>query len=109
MRRRADRGRRRRPSAAPRCRRIARDGGSAAGWTAAGRLAGHRRQGENLDTVSRRYGVPSSAILSRQRAFELAGGQGRYALVVPVYNAGGRAVAAAKEGKGVRPRLGEAR
>jgi murein DD-endopeptidase MepM/ murein hydrolase activator NlpD len=76
-------------------------GGSAAGWTAVGGSAVTVAQGENLDTLSRRYGVPSAALLSANGLSSATEVKGGMHIVVPVYNAGDRAVAAAKEGKAV--------
>jgi len=75
--------------------------GSAAGWTAAGGTPVVVAQGETLDTLSRRYGVPSAALLSANGLSNAADVKGGMHMVVPVYNAGGRAVAAAPAGKAV--------
>jgi murein DD-endopeptidase MepM/ murein hydrolase activator NlpD len=75
--------------------------GSAAGWTAAGGTPVVVAQGETLDTLSRRYGVPSAALLSANGLSNSADVKGGMHMVVPVYNAGGRAVAAAPAGKTV--------
>src|SRR5271166_3543166 len=74
-------------------------GGSAAGWTAAGGTPVVVAQGETLDSVSRRYGVPAAALLSANglsAASEVKGGMrhGR-----PVYNRG--AVPSTAPGKAV--------
>ena len=75
-------------------------GGSAAGWTAVGGSAIVVAQGETLDSISQRYGVPAAALLSAnglKGASEVKSGM---KIVVPVYNAGdGKAVAAAKPAK----------
>ena len=76
-------------------------GGSAAGWTAVGGSPVVVAKGENLDTLSRRYGVPSAALLSANGLSSAADVKDGMHIVVPVYNAGERAVAAAKEGKAV--------
>ena len=75
--------------------------GSATGWTAAGGTPVVVAQGETLDTLSRRYGVPSAALLSANGLTNSADVKGGMHMVVPVYNAGGRAVAAAPAGKAV--------
>ena len=84
-------------------------GGSAAGWTAVGGSPVIVAQGENLDTLSRRYGVPSAALLSANGLSSAAEVKGGMHIVVPVYNAGDRAVAAGERRQGRRRRLGEAR
>ena len=70
-------------------------GGSAAGWSAAGGAPITVGEGETLDTVSRRYGVPASALLAANGLSSAAEVKGGTRMIVPVYNAGGRAVAAA--------------
>jgi murein DD-endopeptidase MepM/ murein hydrolase activator NlpD len=69
-------------------------GGSATGWTAAGGSPILVAQGETLDTLSRRYGVPSAALLNANGLGSPADVKGGMRIVVPVYNAGGHAVAA---------------
>ncbi len=86
-------------------------GGAARGWTAAGGTPVSVAQGETLDTLSRRYGVPASALLAANglsRASEVHGGMN---IVVPVYNAGsGHAVASASsEFEGGRRARGQIR
>ena len=81
--------------------------GAARGWTAAGGTPVTVAQGETLDTLSRRYGVPASALLAANglsRASEVHGGMN---IVVPVYNAGsGHAVASAeREDKSAKKKL----
>ncbi len=76
-------------------------GGSAAGWTAVGGSPVVVAQGENLDALSRRYGVPSSALLSANGLSSAADVKSGMHIVVPVYNAGGHAVASAAAGKAV--------
>ena len=71
--------------------------GSAAGWTAAGGTPVVVAQGESLDTLSRRYGVPSAALLTANGLSNAAEVKGGMHIVVPVYNAG----AAAPAGKAV--------
>ena len=76
-------------------------GGSAAGWTAVGGSPVVVAKGENLDTLSTRYGVPTAALLSANGLSSAADVKDGMHIVVPVYNSGGRAVAAAKGGKTV--------
>ena len=71
--------------------------GSPAGWSAVGGTPVVVASGETLDSLSRRYGVPAVRAAQRERPFEPCRGQGRHAHVVPVYSAGDRAVASAKE------------
>ncbi len=75
--------------------------GSAAGWSAVGGTPVVVAPGETLDSVSRRYGVPSAALLSANGLSNPAEVKGGMRIVVPVYNAGGRAVAAAPAAKAV--------
>ncbi len=70
-------------------------GGSAAGWSAAGGTPVVVANGDTLDTLSRRYGVPSAALLSANGLSSPADVKSGMRIVVPVYNAGGRAVASA--------------
>jgi murein DD-endopeptidase MepM/ murein hydrolase activator NlpD len=68
-------------------------GGSAAGWTAAGGSPIVVANGETLDTISGRYGVPASALLAANGLSSASEVKGGTRLVVPVYHADGRAVA----------------
>ncbi len=70
--------------------------GSAVGWTAVGGSPVVVAQGETLDSVSSRYGVPVSALLAANGLSNAAEVHGGMHLVVPVYHANGVAVAAAK-------------
>src|ERR1700728_1871832 len=70
-------------------------GGSAAGWTAAGGSPIVVADGETLDTVSGRYGVPASALLSANGLSNASEVKSGTHLVVPVYHADGHAVAGA--------------
>ncbi len=70
-------------------------GGKAAGWSAAGGTPVVVGSDENLDTLSRRYGVPASALLAANGLSSPAEVKGGTRLVVPVYSAGGRTVASA--------------
>ncbi len=73
--------------------------GSASGWTAAGGSPIVVAQGETLDTLSRRYGVPSAALLSANGLSSPSEVKGGMRVIVPVYNAGGHVVAAASARK----------
>jgi murein DD-endopeptidase MepM/ murein hydrolase activator NlpD len=68
-------------------------GGSAAGWTAAGGSPIVVANGETLDAISGRYGVPASALLAANGLSSASEVKGGTRLVVPVYHADGRAVA----------------
>jgi len=77
-------------------------GGSAVGWTAVGGSPIVVGAGENLDTISSRYGVPAAALLAANglsRASEVKSGM---RIVVPVYHEDGRAVASAEKEKSAR-------
>jgi murein DD-endopeptidase MepM/ murein hydrolase activator NlpD len=70
--------------------------GSATGWSARGGTPVVVSQNDNLETLSRRYGVPSAALMSANGLSSPAEVKGGMHLVIPVYNAGGgRAVAEA--------------
>jgi murein DD-endopeptidase MepM/ murein hydrolase activator NlpD len=79
-------------------------GGSAAGWTAAGGSPIVVANGETLDTISGRYGVPASALLAANGLSSASEVKGGTRLVVPVYHADGRAVAGAEKEKGAKKR-----
>ena len=68
-------------------------GGSAAGWTAAGGSPIVVANGETLDTISGRYGVPASALLAANGLSSASEVKSGTHLVVPVYHADGRSVA----------------
>jgi murein DD-endopeptidase MepM/ murein hydrolase activator NlpD len=74
-------------------------GGSAAGWSAVGGTPVTVANGETLDTLSRRYGVPSAALLRANGLSSPTEVKSGMRIVVPVYNAGGRAVASAAAGE----------
>jgi murein DD-endopeptidase MepM/ murein hydrolase activator NlpD len=74
-------------------------GGSAAGWSAVGGSPVVVGKGDNLDTLSRRYGVPSAALLAANGLSSPSEVKGGMRMVVPVYNAGSHAVAAASGAK----------
>ena len=74
-------------------------GGSAAGWTAAGGSPIVVENGETLDTISGRYGVPASALLAANGFSSASEVRSGTHLVVPVYHADGRAVASTEKEK----------
>src|ERR1700690_3636646 len=74
-------------------------GGSAAGWTAAGGSPIVVANGETLDTISGRYGVPASALLAANGLSSASDVKSGTHLVVPVYHADGRAVASTEKEK----------
>src|SRR5208283_140679 len=94
-------------SPAPVASATQRAGGSAAGWSAAGGTPVVVGQGESLDTLSRRYGVPAQALLAANGLSSPAEVKGGMRIVVPVYNAGGRAVASAPAAKTVADAAGK--
>ena len=77
-------------------------GGSAAGWSAAGGSPIVVANGETLDTISGRYGVPAAALLSANGFSSASEVRPGTRLVVPVYHADGRAVASAEKEKAAR-------
>jgi murein DD-endopeptidase MepM/ murein hydrolase activator NlpD len=77
-------------------------GGSAAGWTAAGGSPIVVANGESLDTLSGRYGVPASALLAANGLSSPSEVKNGMHLVVPVYHADGRAVAGAEKEKNAK-------
>jgi murein DD-endopeptidase MepM/ murein hydrolase activator NlpD len=79
-------------------------GGSAAGWTAAGGSPIVVANGETLDTISGRYGVPAAALLSANGLSNASEVKSGTHLVVPVYHADGHAVAGAESEKAVKKR-----
>jgi murein DD-endopeptidase MepM/ murein hydrolase activator NlpD len=72
-------------------------GGSASGWTAAGGSPIVVANGETLDSVSGRYGVPASALLAANGLSSASEVKSGMHLVVPVYHADGRAVASTEK------------
>jgi murein DD-endopeptidase MepM/ murein hydrolase activator NlpD len=62
-------------------------GGSAAGWTAVGGSPIVVAQGESVDSLSSRYGVPTAALLSANGLSSAAEVHGGMRIVVPVYHA----------------------
>ena len=79
-------------------------GGSAAGWTAAGGSPIVVGNGETLDTISGRYGVPAAALLSANGLSNASEVKSGTRLVVPVYHADSRAVASAESEKAEKKR-----
>ena len=79
-------------------------GGSAAGWTAAGGSPIVVANGETLDTISGRYGVPASALLAANGLSNASEVKSGMHIVVPVYHADGHAVASAEKEKAARNR-----
>jgi len=69
--------------------------GNIAGWSATGGTPIVLAQGETLNTISQRYGVPEAAILQSNGFSSAAQVQPGARLVVPVYNAGASAARAA--------------
>ena len=74
-------------------------GGSAAGWTASGGSPIVVGNGETLDAISSRYGVPASALLAANGLSSPSEVTSGTHLVVPVYHADGRAVASSDKEK----------
>ncbi len=74
-------------------------GGSAVGWTASGGSPIVVGDGETLDTISGRYGVPASALLAANGLSSPSEVKSGTHLVVPVYHADGHAVASADKEK----------
>jgi murein DD-endopeptidase MepM/ murein hydrolase activator NlpD len=72
-------------------------GGSSAGWSASGGSPIVVGNGETLDTISGRYGVPASALLAANGLSSASDVRGGMHLVVPVYHAGSGAVASAEK------------
>jgi murein DD-endopeptidase MepM/ murein hydrolase activator NlpD len=74
-------------------------GGSAAGWTAVGGSPIVVAQGETLDTLSARYGVPSAALLKANGLLHASQVTAGARIIVPVYHADGHEVASAEPSK----------
>jgi murein DD-endopeptidase MepM/ murein hydrolase activator NlpD len=75
-------------------------GGSAVGWTAAGGARVVVADGETLDSLSGRYGVPAAAILAANGLSSGSEVKSGMRIVVPVYHADGHGVASVEPGKG---------
>jgi murein DD-endopeptidase MepM/ murein hydrolase activator NlpD len=67
------------------------------GWRAAGGSAVVVADGDNLDSVSRRYGVPPSALLKVNGFSSPSQVHGGVRLIVPVYDASAKSASAAAE------------
>src|ERR1700677_5274117 len=74
-------------------------GGSAAGWTASGGSPIVVANGATRDHISGRYGVAASALLAANGLSSASDVKSGTHLVVPVYQADGRAVASAEKEK----------
>lgn len=74
-------------------------GGSSAGWTAVGGSPIVVAQGESLDTLSARYGVPSAALLKTNGLTHASQVSPGARIIVPVYHADGQAVASSEPEK----------
>src|SRR5579871_1131902 len=78
-------------------------GGSAVGWTATGGSPVTVADGETLDSLSSRYGVPAAALLSANGLSSGSEVKTGMRIVVPVYHADGHGVASAdKPRKGAK-------
>src|SRR5208282_1501353 len=74
-------------------------GGSAVGWTATGGSPVVVADGETLDSLSGRYGVPAAALLTANGLSKGSEVKSGMRLVVPVYHADGHGVASAESEK----------
>jgi murein DD-endopeptidase MepM/ murein hydrolase activator NlpD len=74
-------------------------GGSAVGWTAVGGTPIVVAQGETLDTLSTRYGVPAAALLKANGLSSASQVTAGARIIVPVYSANSHAVASAQPPK----------
>ena len=72
-------------------------GGSAAGWTAVGGSPVVVANGETLDSLSGRYGVPAAAILSANGLSSASEVKSGMHIIVPAYHADGHGLASAGE------------
>jgi murein DD-endopeptidase MepM/ murein hydrolase activator NlpD len=79
-------------------------GGSAVGWTAVGGSPIVVANGETLDTISGRYGVPASALLAANGLSHGSEVKSGMHIVVPVYHADDHAVASTEKEKAARKR-----
>jgi murein DD-endopeptidase MepM/ murein hydrolase activator NlpD len=79
-------------------------GGSAVGWTAAGGSPVVVADGETVDTLSSRYGVPAAALLAANGLSNASEVKRGMRIVVPVYHADSHAVASAEKEKAERKR-----
>jgi murein DD-endopeptidase MepM/ murein hydrolase activator NlpD len=83
-------------------------GGSAIGWTAVGGSPIVVAEGETLDTLSTRYGVPTAALLKANGLSSASQVKGGMRIVVPVYHADGHDVASAAQPKPAKKHAEEA-
>ena len=87
-------------------------GGSAVGWTPVGGSPIVLAEGDTLNAISGRYGVPVPALLSANGLHSASEAHGGMRLIVPVYNAGGksapRVVEAPAEASAIRSKRAEA-
>jgi murein DD-endopeptidase MepM/ murein hydrolase activator NlpD len=74
-------------------------GGSAVGWTAVGGTPIVVAQGETLDMLSTRYGVPTAALLKANGLSSASQVTAGARIIVPVYHADSHAVASAQPPK----------
>ncbi|RFB81029.1 peptidoglycan DD-metalloendopeptidase family protein [Methylovirgula sp. 4M-Z18] len=81
------------PASAETTSAIGPQGGSAAGWTAAGGSPIVVGQGESVNVLSQRYGVPTAALLQVNGFSSATQVKPGTRLVIPVYNAGASAPA----------------
>ena len=79
-------------------------GGSAVGWSAKGGSPIVVAEGETLDSLSSRYGVPSAALLSANGLSSASEVKSGMRMVVPVYHADGHGVASAEGEKSAKKR-----
>jgi murein DD-endopeptidase MepM/ murein hydrolase activator NlpD len=79
-------------------------GGSAVGWSAKGGSPIVVAEGETLDSLSSRYGVPSAALLAANGLSSASEVKGGMRMVVPVYHADGHGVASAEQEKSAKKR-----
>ena len=70
-----------------------RSAATVAGWSARGGTAVTVGQNDTLNTLSLRYGVPAAALMKANGLTSPAEVKSGMHIVVPVYSAGGRAVA----------------
>jgi len=87
-------------------RKVQAVGGSAVGWTATGGSPVVVAEGETLDSLSSRYGVPAAALLAANGLSNGGEVKSGMRIVVPVYHADGHGLASAESEK-ARKRAGE--
>jgi murein DD-endopeptidase MepM/ murein hydrolase activator NlpD len=79
-------------------------GGSAVGWTPVGGSPIVVGNGDTLDALSSRYGVPASALLAANGLSNASDVKSGMHIVVPVYHADGHGLASAEKEKAARKR-----